>query len=75
LVGAKVKAITKNSAAESAQLMAGDVILEYDGTRIEDDNHLINQVGLTPIGEEVSISLIRKGRPLELRTKVGTRPD
>jgi serine protease Do len=75
LVGAKVKAITKNSAAEDAQLMAGDVILEYDGTRIEDDNHLINQVGLTPIGKEVKISLIRKGRPMELRTTVGTRPD
>ncbi len=75
LVGAKVKGITKNSAAETAQLMAGDVILEYDGTRIEDDNHLINQVGLTPVGKEVSISLLRKGRPLELRTKVGTRAD
>ncbi len=75
LVGAKVKAITKDSAAESAQLMVGDVILEYDGTRIEDDNHLINQVGLTPIGKEVSITLLRKGQPLQLRTTVGTRPD
>ena len=75
LVGAKVKAITPNSAAESAKLMAGDVILEYDGTRIEDDNHLINQVGLTPVGKEVSIVLLRQGRPMQVQTKVRTRSD
>ena len=51
--------------------MVGDVILEYDGTRIEDDNHLINQVGLTPIGKEVSITLLRKGPPDELENNGG----
>ena len=51
----------------------GDVILEFDGTRIEDDMHLINLVSLTPVHKEVDIRLLREGRPLILRVRVANR--
>ncbi len=71
--GARIKSVTRNSAAEDAQLLEGDVILEYDGVRIEDDDHLINQVSLTPIGREVALRVFRGGRPMTVRVRVRER--
>ena len=39
----------------------GDVIVEFNGQRIENDGHLVKQVGLTPIGTQVSIIIFREG--------------
>ena len=71
--GARVTGITKNSPAESAEIAIDDVILEFDGKRVEDDNHLINLVSLTPVNKDVELRLIRGGRPLTLRVRVGNR--
>jgi len=71
--GARVTGITKSSPAEQAKIAIDDVILEFDGTRIDDDNHLINLVSLTPVNKEVELRLIRAGHPLILRVRVGNR--
>jgi serine protease Do len=71
--GARVSAITRNSPAEQARILIGDVILEFDGTRIEDDVHLINLVSLTPVNKEVEVRLFREGRPISLRLRVANR--
>ena len=72
--GARVTGITRNSPAEQARILVGDVILEFDGTRVEDDMHLINLVSLTPVQKEVEVRLLREGRTLGLRARVA-RPD
>ena len=51
----------------------GVAVLEFDGQRIEDDEHLINVVGFTPIGKEVEILVFRNGEMVRLRTKVDKR--
>jgi serine protease Do len=71
--GAHVTGITKSSPAELARIQIDDVILEFDGTRIEDDNHLINLVSLTPVNKDVEVRLLREGRPMTLRVRVGNR--
>jgi serine protease Do len=71
--GARVSGITRNSPAEQARILVGDVILEYDGMRIEDDMHLINLVSLTPVQKEVDVRLLRDGRPVNLRVRVANR--
>jgi serine protease Do len=71
--GARVTGITRNSPAEQARMQVGDVILEFDGTRIEDDMHLINLVSLTPVHKEVEIHLLREGRPVGLRVRVANK--
>jgi serine protease Do len=71
--GARVTGITKNSPAETAKISIDDVILEFDGTRVEDDNHLINLVSLTPVNKDVELRLLRGSRPLTLRVRVGNR--
>jgi serine protease Do len=71
--GTRVTGITRNSPAEQARIQIGDVILEFDGTRIEDDMHLINLVSLTPVNKEVEVRLLREGRPVNLRLRVANR--
>jgi serine protease Do len=71
--GARVSGITPGSPAEQAQIRVGDVILQFNGNRIEDDGHLVNLVSTTPIEKEVSVTLYREGRPLSVRVKVGDR--
>jgi serine protease Do len=71
--GARVSGITRNSPAEQARILVGDVILEFDGIRVEDDMHLINLVSLTPVQKEVEVRLLREGRPVGLRVRVANR--
>jgi len=71
--GARVSGVTAGSPAEAAQIRVGDVILQFDGQRIEDDGHLVNLVSSTPIEKEVSVTIFREGRPLAMRVKVGDR--
>jgi serine protease Do len=73
--GARVTGITTGSPAESAKFQVGDVILAFDGTRIEDDNHLINMVNLTPVNKEVEVRLVRAGKSLSIKVRVGNRTD
>lgn len=72
-MGAKISGITPNSPAAGTDLQRGDVILEFDGVRIEDDSHLVNQVSVTPIGSEVSIVIYRDGVSKTLTVRVGDR--
>lgn len=71
--GARVTGITPGSPAEASEIEIGDVILTFDGIRIEDDNHLINLVSLTPVNEEVPLQLIRNRQKMTIRARVGDR--
>ena len=73
LQGARITAITAGAPAEKAKLMIGDVIVEFDGTRVEDDSHLVNLVALTGVGKEVSVKIFRDGKTLTVRVRVGDR--
>jgi serine protease Do len=73
--GALVKAVTPGSPAEAADLRRGDLIVDYNGIRVEDDSHLVNLVSLTPVDQKVAIGLIRGGKPLTVQTQVVNRSD
>lgn len=60
--GALVKEVRPGSPAEQARLQRGDVILEFDGMLIEDDDHLVTRVGLTPLEQEVPVVIFRGGQ-------------
>ena len=73
--GAKVTGITANSAAARARVRAGDVILRFNGTWIDSDAHLVNQVSMTPVGNPVPMLVFRDGQLVELTVTVGLLED
>jgi serine protease Do len=72
-VGALVTGITPGSPAEEIGLLPNDVILEFDGEPIDDDDHLVSLVSMTPTNEEVRIRVFRNGQPLSLEVTVASR--
>ncbi len=66
--GAMVKSVRRGSPAEIARLQRGDVIVEFNGGSVDNDDHLVTQVGLTPIGESIPMVILRNGK--RYRTEV-----
>lgn len=67
LHGALVKAVRPGSPAAKAGIRVGDVVLEFDHVRIDNDGHLVSTVGLTPVGREVEATILREGREFATR--------
>jgi serine protease Do len=72
--GARIKDVAPNSPAAAAKLQSGDVIVDYDGVRIDNDSHLINLVNLTEVGRDVPVVVFRNGKIFELLVKTGSKP-
>jgi serine protease Do len=70
--GTRIKAITPNSPAAAAHLQEGDVVLEYGGVAVDDDNHLVNLVGLTEPGREVPLLILRDQKQHKISVKLGS---
>jgi serine protease Do/serine protease DegQ len=68
--GAIVSTVDAHSPAEKAGLKAGDVITAVNGRNIRSSLDLRNKIGLMPIGETVTLDLIRNGKPLTTRVKI-----
>jgi serine protease Do len=72
--GALVLEVSKDSPAVDSGLMAGDVILKFDGREIDEMRKLPRFVADTPIGKKVEMVVWRKGREVKLTTSVGEQP-
>ncbi len=59
--------------AENAGMLAGDVILNFDGIEIEDTRELVRIVGNSPVGKEVPVSVLRDGDMTDLTVVLGRR--
>lgn len=68
--GALVKTVRTGSPALAAGIAVGDVILEFDGIAIENDDHLVTRVGLTAVGREVPLVIFRNGRSYQTTVQV-----
>ena len=72
-VGARVVAVTPGAPAATAGIRGDDVILEYDGTAVEDDDHLMSLVSMTPADRTVEVVIFRNRQRLPLRIPVASR--
>ena len=71
--GARVSAITPGSPAAQSSIRIGDIVLEFDGISIANDSHLVTQVSLTEIGQEVPVKIFRAGKIEDISVTVGSR--
>jgi len=70
--GAVVTAVEPGSPADKAGLRKGDVLLAANGRPVRGSADMRNRVGLTPIGEEVTLTVERPGSGRsEMRARVG----
>jgi serine protease Do len=72
--GARIKVVTPGSPADLAALQVDDIILEYGDVAVDSDSHLISLVGLTEIGHEVPLVVLRKQKVIRLTVRVGATP-
>ena len=72
-MGAHVTSVMPRSPAVAADLQAGDVILEFNHTPVEDDEHLVNLVSMTPVGKTVPLLVFRDRKAFTVMVEVGDR--
>ncbi|HRX77860.1 MAG TPA: trypsin-like peptidase domain-containing protein [Pirellulaceae bacterium] len=71
--GALVASVIGGSPAAIADFRPDDVVLEFDGRQIEDDDHLIKIVGFTPVDKDVEVVVFRSGELIRLEVKLAER--
>jgi len=72
--GALVSSVVKGSPAESAGLIGGDVILQFNGKEIE-NAHMLSQVAAaTAPNTQVKIDILRNGKAETVTLTIGTMP-
>lgn len=72
-VGARVSGVTKGSPADTAGILPDDVILEFDGIPIDDDDHLVSLVSVTATDRTVSLIVFRNRERIALQMPVASR--
>lgn len=73
--GALVAAVTPDSPASKAGLVAGDVILKFDGKDVTSMRGLPKMVAQAAVGQAVDIELLRKGQKQNTQVTVGRLED
>jgi serine protease Do len=69
--GALVAVVVKGGPADRAGIQRGDVIIAYRDKKIPDSSSLRNEIATSPIDEEVTLTLLRKGKQELLTVKIG----
>ena len=61
--------------AKDAGLETGDVIMSFDGVEVEDTRGLVRQVGNSPVGATVRVTILREGKTQTIPVVLGRRED
>jgi serine protease Do len=72
--GALVKNVRAGSPAEGANMQKGDIIVQFNGRSVDNDDHLVAQVGLTPIGKPIPMIIYRDGKRYRTEVKLMNLP-
>lgn len=71
--GVEITRVEDDSPASKAGLKAGDVVLSYNGTRVEGMEQFSRFVRETPPGRDVKLLISRDGNTLTITARVGAR--
>ncbi len=73
--GALVAEVTRDSAADKAGILPGDILLRYNGTAIDNISHFRNAVSFMKPGQQITLDILRNKSPMTLKLEVGKHPD
>ncbi|MCF1183680.1 DegQ family serine endoprotease [Marichromatium gracile] len=73
--GALVAEVLADSPAAAAGLRPGDVILAFDGKDVLTSSALPPLVGVTPIGEQAELRVLRRGERISLSVTIAELPE
>ena len=73
--GALIAEVVKGGPAEKAGMKQGDIVISYQGKEITNASTLRNEVAIGPIGQEAKVTVLRKGKTLELTVTIGDLED
>ncbi|HYA15450.1 MAG TPA: DegQ family serine endoprotease [Syntrophales bacterium] len=68
--GALVADVVPGSPAEKAGIKQGDIILSFDGKKINTSSDLPWIVADTPVGKTINVKLIRQGKEMDIKVTV-----
>ncbi len=69
--GAAVRSVTEDGPADEAGLEENDIITAVNGNAISGSKALVNAVSDASLGEELTLTVYRKGESIELKVIVG----
>jgi serine protease Do len=73
--GAEVTRVSEGSPAEKAGLRVNDVVLEYNGQRVEGTEQFVRLVRETPAGRKVDLTVSREGQTQTLSATIAARSE
>ncbi|AOB29500.1 2-alkenal reductase [Bordetella sp. H567] len=72
--GVIIAGVMRDGPAGRGGLRVGDIVLSIDGNDVRNTSSMLAMIALLPPGQEVALSVLRGGRPMELKVKIGVRP-
>ncbi|MEW6109073.1 MAG: DegQ family serine endoprotease [Nitrospirota bacterium] len=72
--GALVGDVAKGSPAEKAGIKRGDIILEFNGRKVQDVGNLRNMVAQSKAGSEISVVILRGGKEYSMKVIIAELP-
>lgn len=73
--GALVAGIDDKGPAKPSGMQVGDVIVRFDGQDVKDSRDLPRIVSFSPVGKECDVVVVRKGKEVTLKVKLGRLED
>jgi serine protease Do len=74
-VGALVSSVMPGDPAEKGGIEAGDIVVEFDGTQIENVNDLPRTVAAVPPGKKAKVRVIRDGKEKILFVEIAEKSE
>ena len=73
--GALIAKVLPNSPAEQHGFEVGDIVTKFNGHEIIRSSNLPPVVGLTPVGKNVDVEILRNGKVKTLEIRIGELPE
>jgi serine protease DegQ len=74
IAGVLISGVLEGGPADKAGIRPGDVLTQVNGQAVNDVAALLNRIAQTNPGDEVKVTLLRKGKEITIRIQVGKRP-